>query len=65
MKILVTGYKGFVGKNLTATLEAVRCGADALVTNIYMIFRQPEGITGACRRFQQELGSVTPEQQEP
>ena len=45
--------------------EAVRCGADALVTNIYMIFRQPEGITGACRRFQQELGSVTPEQQEP
>lgn len=28
MKILVTGYKGFVGKNLTATLEAVRCGAD-------------------------------------
>ena len=32
--------------------EAVRCGADAIVTNIYTVFNQPEGITAACRRFE-------------
>ena len=28
MKILVTGAKGFVGKNLVASLEAIRDGKD-------------------------------------
>ena len=28
MKILITGAKGFVGKNLVASLEAVRDGKD-------------------------------------
>ena len=32
--------------------EAARCGADAIVTNIYTVFNQPEGITAACRRFE-------------
>ena len=36
----------------------IRCanaGADMLVTNIYTVFNQPDGITGACRRFTREL----------
>ena len=28
MKILITGAKGFIGKNLVTTLEAVRDGKD-------------------------------------
>lgn len=28
MKILITGAKGFVGKNLVASLEAIRDGKD-------------------------------------
>ena len=28
MKVLVTGAKGFVGKNLCATLKSIACGKD-------------------------------------
>ena len=31
--------------------ELVQYGADAVVTNIYTIFNQPDGIASACRRF--------------
>lgn len=31
--------------------EAVKNGADAIVTNIYTIFNQPEGIRAACQKF--------------
>lgn len=35
--------------------DAVRSGADAIVTNIYTIFDQPEGIAGACRKFESRV----------
>ena len=38
--------------------ECVKNGADALVTNIYMVFNQPEGITAACRRFTETMKDV-------
>lgn len=38
--------------------EAVSSGADAVVTNIYTVFQQPEGITSACRRFEEAVGNV-------
>ena len=38
--------------------ECVKNGADALVTNVYTIFNQPEGITAACRRFTETMKNV-------
>lgn len=32
--------------------DAIKCGADAVVTNIYTVFNQPEGISAACRKFE-------------
>ena len=46
------------GVSYANAAEAVRAGADALVTNIYMIFRQKDGITAACQRFRRELEGV-------
>ncbi|MPN57884.1 hypothetical protein SDC9_205580 [bioreactor metagenome] len=31
-------------------------GVDVIVGTRYNIFEQPEGLTGACRRFSRELG---------
>lgn len=39
---------GITYENLPGLVEN---GADAVVTNIYTIFQQPDGIEGACRRF--------------
>lgn len=33
-------------------------GCDAVVTNIYTIFNQPEGIVAACRRFEAETKNI-------
>lgn len=49
-KIIVDG-----GVNYDIASEVVALGADALVTNIYMIFNQECGIKEACRRFEREL----------
>lgn len=46
------------GVNYDIAEDVVRNGADMIVTNIYMIFNQPDGITGACRRFEEVLGPI-------
>lgn len=46
--IIVDG--GITYENLPGLVEN---GADAVVTNIYTIFQQPDGIESACRRFHQ------------
>lgn len=51
-KIIVDG-----GVNYDIAKETVENGADALVTNIYMIFNQPDGLRKACERFEKELNS--------
>ena len=35
--------------------DVVKTGADAVVTNIYTIFNQPEGIVGACKKFDEAV----------
>lgn len=52
-RILVDG-----GVNYEIAADSVKNGADMIVSNIYMIFNQPEGITEACKRFVRELGDV-------
>lgn len=37
--------------------DVVKTGADAVVTNIYTIFNQPEGIVGACKKFDEAVKS--------
>ncbi len=34
-------------------------GCDAVVTNIYTIFNQPDGIISACKRFEETVRSIT------
>jgi ribulose-phosphate 3-epimerase len=38
--------------------ECARLEADMLVTNIYTVFNQPEGIINACRRFEKEMDQL-------
>ncbi len=52
-QILVDG-----GVNYDIAADSVKNGADMIVSNIYMVFNQPDGIVGACRRFERELGDV-------
>jgi len=40
------------------SLEAVKRGADILVTGIYTVFNQSEGLKEACLRFEREIGSA-------
>ena len=61
MKILITGAKGFVGKNLVASLEAIRDGKDRvhkiqglenpedLVLYTYDIDSKPEELEDYCK----------------
>lgn len=39
--------------------EIVENGADAVVTNIYTVFNQPEGIVASCRKFAAEAENYT------
>ena len=41
--------------NYPNIIPCVRNGANVFVTGIYTVFRQPDGITSACRRFEEEL----------
>lgn len=52
-KILVDG-----GVNYDIAADCIRNGADMLVTGIYMIFDQPDGIVSACKRFEDTLKDV-------
>ena len=52
-KILIDG-----GVNYGIAEDWVRNGADILVTGIYMIFEQPDGIVSACERFRKSLQDV-------
>lgn len=45
-KIVVDG-----GVDYNSLSSCIQNGADYIVTNIYTIFRQPDGIEEACRRF--------------
>ncbi len=53
-KILIDG-----GVSYEVGLQAARLGADILVTGIYMIFQQPDGLAGACRRFEETFRSLS------
>ncbi len=37
------------------SVKSVRLGADILITGIYTVFNQPEGLAAACVKFQQEI----------
>lgn len=52
-KILVDG-----GVNYDIAADCVLNGADMLVTGIYMVFEQPDGILGACNRFKNTLKDI-------
>lgn len=38
--------------------DLIRCGADAVVTGIYIVFQQEDGIAGACRRFEKAVEQI-------
>lgn len=38
--------------------EIIENGCDAVVTNIYTIFQQPEGIVSACKRFEETTRTI-------
>ncbi|WRS28191.1 ribulose-phosphate 3-epimerase [Oscillospiraceae bacterium MB08-C2-2] len=52
-QILVDG-----GVSYEVADQCIRNGADMLVTGIYMIFDQPDGIVEACKRFEEAFGGV-------
>lgn len=56
-KIMVDG-----SVNYDVAEDVVKSGADMIVSNVYMIFGQSDGISGACRRFEETLGHIVPEQ---
>ena len=48
------------GVNYDNGKECVRRGADILITGIYTIFNQKDGITQACRDFKNAMSEVCP-----
>lgn len=54
-KIVIDG-----GVDYQVGTKCVELGADVLVTGIYMQFRQPDGIWGACQRFREAFGGPKP-----
>ncbi len=57
-EIIIDG--GVDYENLPGLMEA---GADAVVSGIYLVFEQPDGIAGACRRFDQRVREIENELQ--
>ncbi len=45
--------------NYENLIPCVRRGANVIVTGIYTVFQQPDGILSACRRFEAECGKGT------
>ncbi|MCI8649440.1 MAG: ribulose-phosphate 3-epimerase [Anaerotruncus sp.] len=43
------------------SIKSVRLGADILITGIYTVFNQPDGLEAACRRFQQQMDQAAKE----
>ena len=62
MKILVTGAKGFVGKNLIATLNNIRTGKDRTrgITDDLTIYEYDVDATPALLRFRLSSGRCQP-----
>ncbi len=54
-KFLIEIDGGVDYENAKACVEQ---GADILVTGIYVVFRQPDGIVSACKRFEDYMGDV-------
>jgi ribulose-phosphate 3-epimerase len=40
------------------SIESLKRGADILVTGIYTVFNQPDGLTNACIRFEKEMSGI-------
>lgn len=38
--------------------DCIKNGADLLVTGIYIVFNQPEGIIGACKKFEDKMMNI-------
>lgn len=53
-KILVDG-----GVNYSIAADCVKNGADILVTGIYIVFNQSDGIVSACKRFEDTIKDFT------
>ena len=49
-EIIIDGGVNY--ENLSGLLEN---GADGVVTGIYIVFQQPDGIAGACQRFEETI----------
>ncbi|WP_371373738.1 ribulose-phosphate 3-epimerase [Sporomusa aerivorans] len=46
------------GVDYPKAIESLKRGADILVTGIYVVFNQPDGITNACFRFDKEMNGI-------
>jgi len=40
------------------SIESLKRGAEILVTGIYTVFNQPDGLTNACLRFEREMSAI-------
>ena len=40
------------------SVECLKRGAEILVTGIYTVFNQPDGLTDACLRFEKEMSNI-------
>lgn len=49
------------GVNYDIATDCVKKGADMLVTGIYVVFNQEDGISAACKRFRKHLEGVESE----
>ncbi|MFV0412404.1 MAG: ribulose-phosphate 3-epimerase, partial [Oscillospiraceae bacterium] len=55
-QILVDG-----GVDSVVMEDCVKNGADMLVTGIYVVFNQPDGIVKACGRFNEKMKNIRSE----
>jgi len=44
--------------NKESVIPCVRNGANVLVTGIFTVFRQPEGIVAACKKLERQIGEA-------
>lgn len=40
------------------SIESVKRGGDILITGVFTVFNQPDGLTNACLRFDKEIGGI-------
>lgn len=46
------------GIDYSNSIASIKRGADILVTGIYTIFNQPDGLTNACLRFEKDMNCI-------